>query len=163
MILLWARRMQKIWWTMLCSEQRFWSSSTTTKTVLTKGSLQNQRYLFKQLNCRPYKLNIISLYYTQLLEAIDRGRYGGGPRGRFWTLDPIDGTKGFLRGEQYAICLALVEDGHVQFGVVGCPNLLTNLSDPDSDRGCLLFASRGHGAYQVKKKKRVEAYVLYMK
>jgi 3'(2'), 5'-bisphosphate nucleotidase len=22
---------------------------------------------------------------------------------RFWTLDPIDGTKGFLRGDQYAI------------------------------------------------------------
>src|SRR5437868_404236 len=26
---------------------------------------------------------------------------------RFWTLDPIDGTKGFLRGEQYAVSLAL--------------------------------------------------------
>ena len=26
----------------------------------------------------------------------------------FWTLDPIDGTKGFLRGQQYAIALALV-------------------------------------------------------
>ncbi|NBB74735.1 MAG: 3'(2'),5'-bisphosphate nucleotidase, partial [Bacteroidetes bacterium] len=27
---------------------------------------------------------------------------------RFWTLDPIDGTKGFVRGDQYAIALALV-------------------------------------------------------
>ena len=27
---------------------------------------------------------------------------------RFWTLDPIDGTKGFLRGEQYAVALALI-------------------------------------------------------
>jgi len=31
---------------------------------------------------------------------------------RYWTLDPIDGTKGFLRGDQYAIALALVCDGH---------------------------------------------------
>lgn len=34
--------------------------------------------------------------------------HGGGSRHseRFWTLDPIDGTKGFLRGEQYAVALA---------------------------------------------------------
>ena len=31
--------------------------------------------------------------------------------GRFWTLDPIDGTKGFLRGDQYAIALALIDAG----------------------------------------------------
>jgi len=30
---------------------------------------------------------------------------------RFWALDPIDGTKGFLRGDQYAIALALIEKG----------------------------------------------------
>src|SRR5262249_14400072 len=32
---------------------------------------------------------------------IDRGGTSE-HRDRFWTLDPIDGTKGFLRGEQYA-------------------------------------------------------------
>ena len=42
---------------------------------------------------------------------------------RYWTLDPIDGTKGFLRGEQYAIALALVDRGEVVLGVLGCPNL----------------------------------------
>jgi 3'(2'), 5'-bisphosphate nucleotidase len=42
---------------------------------------------------------------------------------RYWTLDPIDGTKGFLRGDQYAIALGLVEDGEVSLGVLGCPNL----------------------------------------
>ncbi|KAJ2982384.1 hypothetical protein NUW54_g10760 [Trametes sanguinea] len=41
----------------------------------------------------------------------------------FWTLDPIDGTKGFLRGDQYAVCLALVVDARVELGVMGCPNL----------------------------------------
>lgn len=55
--------------------------------------------------------------------AIDRGNHSGGASGRFWTLDPIDGTKGFLRGGQYAIALALIENGTVVAGVLGCPNL----------------------------------------
>ena len=51
--------------------------------------------------------------------------YGGAEPGKqFWVLDPIDGTKGFLRGDQYALALALVEDGVVQLGVLGCPNLV---------------------------------------
>ena len=37
----------------------------------------------------------------------------GDPTGRFWTLDPVDGTKGYLRGDQYATALALIEDGEV--------------------------------------------------
>jgi 3'(2'), 5'-bisphosphate nucleotidase len=42
---------------------------------------------------------------------------------RFWTLDPIDGTKGFLRNEQYAIALALVVEGKVVVAALACPNL----------------------------------------
>ncbi|MEM7261341.1 MAG: 3'(2'),5'-bisphosphate nucleotidase [Planctomycetota bacterium] len=42
---------------------------------------------------------------------------------RFWTLDPIDGTKGFLRGEHYAIALALLIDGELAVGAVACPRL----------------------------------------
>src|SRR5262249_35475810 len=38
----------------------------------------------------------------QVCEWIDRGG-SSEYEDRFWTLDPIDGTKGFLRGEQYAI------------------------------------------------------------
>ena len=55
---------------------------------------------------------------------------------RFWTLDPIDGTKGFLRGDQYAIALALVEFGEVRLGVLGCPNLPT----PGGGRGAVFVA-----------------------
>ena len=55
--------------------------------------------------------------------AIDRGDHPGGPTGRHWVLDPVDGTKGFLRGQQYAIALALVENGRVVVGALGCPNL----------------------------------------
>ncbi len=61
---------------------------------------------------------------------------------QYWTLDPIDGTKGFLRGEQYAIALGLLEHGRVVLGVLGCPNL----PGPDGQPGCLLTATRGGGA-----------------
>ena len=57
----------------------------------------------------------------QVLRAIDRG--AGRPGKRFWTLDPIDGTKGFLRGGQYVVALALIVAGKVELGVLGCPRL----------------------------------------
>jgi 3'(2'), 5'-bisphosphate nucleotidase len=59
----------------------------------------------------------------EMLAAIDGGGSEGGARGRVWALDPIDGTLGFLRGGQYAVALALVVDGDVKVGVLGCPNL----------------------------------------
>jgi 3'(2'), 5'-bisphosphate nucleotidase len=61
----------------------------------------------------------------------------------FWTLDPIDGTKGFLRGEHYAIALALIRSGEVVLGVLGCPRL----DGPDGSDGALLAAVRGSGAW----------------
>jgi len=68
---------------------------------------------------------------------------------RFWTLDPIDGTKGFLRGDQYAIALALIENGLVRLGVMGCPNLHVDKDQPEGKRGCILFALRGKGSFQT--------------
>jgi len=80
-----------------------------------------------------------------LLRAIDRGIHPGGPSGRFFTLDPIDGTKGFLRGDQYAVALAVIEDGKERFGVLGCPNLPSS----DGDLGVILIAARGGGAFRL--------------
>jgi 3'(2'), 5'-bisphosphate nucleotidase len=66
---------------------------------------------------------------------------------RFWTLDPIDGTKGFLRGDQYVVALALIIGGQVQIGVLGCPNLV-NASQPDlNGSGSLVLAVRGQGTW----------------
>lgn len=74
--------------------------------------------------------------------------HGGADSGKqFWVLDPIDGTKGYLRGDQYAVALALVEDGAVQIGALGCPNL-TDASTPDPDGpGCVILATRGQGTW----------------
>jgi len=68
---------------------------------------------------------------------------------RFWTLDPIDGTKGFLRGDQYAIALALIENGVVTLGLMACPNLYVDKDQPNRKGGCLFFAIRGKGSFQV--------------
>ncbi len=82
----------------------------------------------------------------EVLAAIDHANHPGGPTGRYWALDPIDGTKGFLRGEQYAVALALIEEGRVVLGVLGCPNLPVAAARPDGPRGCLFVAARGAGA-----------------
>ena len=94
----------------------------------------------------------------EMLKAIDEGTSAGGPTGRIWALDPIDGTKGFLRGGQYAVCLALIEDGDVKVGVLGCPNLPIDNAAPlsadvgggdggdDDSRGVLFAAVKGTGA-----------------
>jgi 3'(2'), 5'-bisphosphate nucleotidase len=83
-----------------------------------------------------------------ILDAIDRGTYEGGSTGRHWTLDPIDGTKGFLRLDQYAVALALIEDGEVTLGVLGCPNLPVSAANADGPKGCIFVAVKGEGAYQ---------------
>ena len=84
---------------------------------------------------------------SKILAAIDKGNASGGAEGRYWTLDPIDGTKGFLRGEQYAVALALIEDGEVVMGVLGCPNLPAEYNRQDSARGCIFSAEKDRGAY----------------
>lgn len=84
----------------------------------------------------------------QICDWIDRGglqEY----RPRLWTLDPIDGTKGFLRKDQYAISLALIIDGQIEVGILGCPNMPLDAEDPKSPRGILAWAVRGGGSFLV--------------
>lgn len=89
-----------------------------------------------------------SLAVDAMLDAIDGGAAAGGAAGRFWTIDPIDGTKGFIRGDQYAVALALVENGRVVLGVLGCPYLPLGIpvATPEP-RGLVFYAVRGSGAW----------------
>lgn len=88
-----------------------------------------------------------------VLAAIDKGRSEGGSIGRHWVLDPIDGTKGFMRGDQYAIALGLLDEGKVVLGVLSCPNLpLASISHKteallENQMGCLFSAVIGAGTY----------------
>lgn len=88
---------------------------------------------------------------AKLLDAIDAGA-GDTKHAAFWTLDPVDGTKGFLRGQQYAIALAFIENGEPVVGALGCPNLPRDFSapldEPDAE-GCLYYAARGLGLFET--------------
>ena len=68
---------------------------------------------------------------------------------RFWTLDPIDGTKGFLRGQQYAVALALIVEGQVQVAALACPNLPARLGESNGAPGSVYTAVRGRGALRL--------------
>jgi HAL2 family 3'(2'),5'-bisphosphate nucleotidase len=91
---------------------------------------------------------------AEVAAALDRCSDEGGPNRRWWTLDPVDGTKGYLRNEQYAVALALVIDGEVVLGVLGCPNLplaldSTAAAEGGDAVGCVFAAEIGGGAWQL--------------
>ncbi|MGI4876127.1 MAG: inositol monophosphatase family protein [Janthinobacterium lividum] len=55
-----------------------------------------------------------------------------------WVVDPIDGTRDFLRGRTgWAVSVALIDDGEAVLGCLAAPA-----------RGQLFVASRGGGAYR---------------
>ncbi|MBM3694970.1 MAG: 3'(2'),5'-bisphosphate nucleotidase [Actinobacteria bacterium] len=80
----------------------------------------------------------------QVLGWIDH-RGGTGPY--TWVIDPIDGTKGFLRREQFAVAVGLLYEGEPVAGVLACPHLPLDLSDAASPRGLLFWGERGLGAF----------------
>ncbi len=49
----------------------------------------------------------------------------GAASGRVWTIDPIDGTKGYVKesGGQYAVCIALLVDERPLLAAIVCPRL----------------------------------------
>ena len=60
---------------------------------------------------------------------------------RLIIICPLDGTKGFIRQDQYAIALALIVNGDVKVGVLACPAY-------GNEGGVLFYAVRGKGAYE---------------
>jgi 3'(2'), 5'-bisphosphate nucleotidase len=67
-------------------------------------------------------------------------RGGGGPVS--WAVDPIDGTKGFIRGDQYAVAVGLLRDGAPVAGVLACPRLSIG-----GVTGVLVWGGPGLGAF----------------
>ncbi|XP_059659924.1 putative PAP-specific phosphatase, mitochondrial isoform X2 [Cornus florida] len=104
------------------------------------------------------------LTQADVLEAIDRGgkdAFTFGPKpATYWVLDPIDGTKGFVKGGEalYVVGLALVVEGEIVVGVMGCPNwqeVYSNKSTievPEYEKiltgsGIIMFAHVGCGTW----------------
>ena len=74
------------------------------------------------------------------------GERGGGARAR-WIIDPIDGTKNFIRGVPYfAALIGLEEDGEVTTGVIYAPAV-----------DDLLYAQKGTGAFDRNGRLRVSS------
>ncbi|KAK4670776.1 hypothetical protein QC764_611750 [Podospora pseudoanserina] len=89
----------------------------------------------------------------------------GEGKGRTWVFDPIDGTKTFLKGQQYAINIALLAEGEGWRGreevmsVVACPLLdwtlgamgeATVINDASVDKtgkGAVIYCVKGHGVF----------------
>ncbi|KAG6555162.1 hypothetical protein Mapa_003201 [Marchantia paleacea] len=70
----------------------------------------------------------------KVMAAIDRGgkklKFTNRQKSSYWVLDPIDGTRGFLRGgHALYVGLALVVDGQLVLGVMGCPNVSYVVND----------------------------------
>lgn len=90
----------------------------------------------------------------EMLDIIDMGGKGkGGKQGRIWVLDPVDGTERFMRNQQYAVALALLENGQQKLGILGCPNLnletgrvVEEIIDRDG-YGYMISAVAGQGAF----------------
>lgn len=84
----------------------------------------------------------------QVLDQVSQGQ--AQPGYRFWTVDPIDGTKGYVRGDQYAIALALIENGQLQVAAMACPALPVDPQHPQGDRGVIFLAVRGQGSQAIE-------------
>lgn len=90
--------------------------------------------------------NLGDIAPDNVCDWIDRGG-GQDYCERFWTIDPIDGTKGFLRNEQYAVALALIVRGRVTVAALACPNLPVFPGTESPLRGLVFGAVRGQGAF----------------
>ncbi len=101
----------------------------------------SENSMLKSKVCEKVKTILGELSDDEILKSIDLGNVKCNFSKRYWTLDPIDGTKGFLRGDQYAIALGLVENGKVVLGVLGCPNL---------NSGSIFSAVKGEGSFVRK-------------
>ncbi len=68
----------------------------------------------------------------------EEGSSKEGTSGRRWIIDPIDGTRDFVRGNRlWANFIALEAEGEVKVGVCGFPAM-----------GELYWAARGHGTWR---------------
>ena len=138
--------------------------STASSADLLKSVVKNVNLCLAKAPLLGLEAPSRPLDMREVLNAISRCNSRGGKSGRFWVLDPVDGTLGFVRGDQYAIALALIEDGEPVIGVLGCPNypmkkdwlsyqngyrrLLSRLTSPTSEayaKGSVIYARKGSG------------------
>lgn len=92
--------------------------------------------------CELARHHLPEISESEICDTLSRS--GKGKYGLDWTLDPIDGTKGFMRGDQYAVALALLLEGQVIAGFMGCPrySVMGGLTPS------IFYAAEGEGSWR---------------
>lgn len=107
------------------------ASFKTDGSPLTQADLAAHRHIARGLAALTPDIPVVS-------EEDDASQAHRQPRGRFWLVDPLDGTKEFLaRNEEFTVNIALVQDGVAVLGVVTAPAL-----------GLAYWGSAGRGAFR---------------
>lgn len=81
--------------------------------------------------------NELHLEYT--FDSREVLNYKGSNFDRQWTIDPIDGTQGFLEGLVYAVGISFFEESDLKLSVIGIPN-------HDKKRKAIFIAEKENGA-----------------
>lgn len=127
---------------------------------------------FEQTVGREEGERILALVGELLGERVTREefvRWLGHGRGartpRTWVIDPIDGTRGFIHGRAYAVCVGVLRDGEPAEAVIGAP------VSPLDEGGTLFFTDggkvyaqplKGGAAREVRVSEREEPSTLRM-
>ena len=99
------------------------------KELFPEDSIIAEESLFSIVNHRDKK--IIHLCYNELNLSVELDfkeilNYRGIDSGIRWSIDPIDGTKGYQKGLSYAIGIGLINHQEKVFSIIGVPNYKNN-------------------------------------
>ncbi len=112
------------------------------KEIYPNDSIVAEESYSSQLNLRPEKIiqncfNALNLNVK--LNFRDILNYRGPKSERQWSIDPIDGTKGYQEGLSYAIGIGLMSNYEKTLSIIGVPNY--------NEEGVAIFvANKNHGA-----------------
>ena len=99
---------------------------------VTEADMASERLIASELRALDPSIPYLSEESAQLPYSERRGWQ------RYWLVDPLDGTKEFLRRtDEFTVNIALVEEGEPVLGVIAAPAV-----------GVLYYAAKGHGAWK---------------
>ncbi|WP_286902372.1 3'(2'),5'-bisphosphate nucleotidase CysQ [Vreelandella sedimenti] len=103
------------------------------KSPLTEADKAAHNVIMRGLQALPVQIPILS-------EEDIEGFSGADAEGRYWLVDPLDGTKEFIkRNGEFTVNIALIENGKPVLGVVTAPALEVGY-----------VAARGLGAFKIE-------------
>lgn len=89
-----------------------------------------------------YLLNIIKTYFPNDTIISEENNPTVTPKGRTWTVDPIDGTINFANGSKlWGLQVSFSVDGEIEFGIIYIPEYKD-----------FVYGAKGFGAYKNGKK-----------